>query len=57
MSQIVINGPEKALAAGAWANLNIKGKWDIELNTPFANKYNFVFVDKQDAVHFALKWT
>ena len=57
MSQITIEGHDKAIAAGVWSRVNIKGKWNIELNSsPFSNKYNFIFTEQKDATHFALKW-
>lgn len=57
MSQIIINGPKQAIKAGTWAEKNIKGNWQLNIDSsPFSNKYHFVFSDPKDATIFALKW-
>jgi hypothetical protein len=57
MNTIIIEGSDKALAAGGWAQTNIKHKWDISLDSvPFSNSYVFKFSNATDATLFALKW-
>lgn len=56
MNQITINGPERAIKAGTWAEKNIKGKWNLDSPDPFSGRYNFSFANKIDAAFFALKW-
>lgn len=56
MSQIIIEGPEKAIIAGTWAEENITGDWRLEMNDPFSNYYHFIFSRPQDATYFSLRW-
>lgn len=58
MTTVIIQSAETALYAGAWANKNIKHKWDIQLDNFHNNlaRYIFKFSDSHDATHFALKW-
>jgi hypothetical protein len=57
MNTIIIDGPDRAIQAGAWAQDNIKHKWGLDVSGgPFSNQYAFTFTDTKDATHFALKW-
>jgi len=57
MNTVIIEGPEKAIQAGSWAQDNLKNKWGLDVaDGPFSNQYAFTFATAQDATHFALKW-
>lgn len=56
MSTIIIEGPERAIRAGTWAENNIKDNWNLNLMDPFSNNYHFTFSNPDEASMFALKW-
>ena len=57
MNTIIIEGPNKALEAGAWVNVHIRGNWNVDIaDGPFSSTYVFSFEDAEDATHFALRW-
>jgi len=56
MNKIVIESPERAILAGTWAEKNIKGQWNLNLDDPFSNRYYFTFSSPKDATLFSLKW-
>lgn len=57
MNQIIIEGPERAIKAGTWAEKYIKDKWNLEIDSsPFSNRYHFSFSNPHDATFFALRW-
>ena len=56
MTTVIIEGPEKAIFAGTWAEKNIKNNWHLDVREPFANRYHFVFSDSKDATFFSLRW-
>lgn len=57
MTNVIIEGPERAIEAGTWAEKNIKSGWDLDISvSPFSNLYNFQFRDPKEAVLFSLKW-
>lgn len=54
---VTIQGPERAIKAGTWAEKNIHNKWKMDIDSsPFSNRYNFVFTNSIDASYFALRW-
>lgn len=56
MSTIIIEGPERAIKAGTWAEENVKDVWNLNLTDPFSNHYHFTFSNPDEASMFALKW-
>lgn len=56
MTTIIIEGPERAIRAGTWAEKNIKYGWNLDVLDPFSNQYNFQFTDPKEAIFFSLKW-
>jgi hypothetical protein len=56
MNTVIVEGPDRAIQAGTWAEQNTKGKWKFDLVDMFSSNYYFVFADAKDATHFALKW-
>ena len=53
---VVINGPERAIKAGTWAEQNLKHRWGLDVKEPFSNEFCFTFSNPQEASLFALKW-
>ena len=56
MTTVIIEGPERAIRAGTWAEKNIKFGWNLDVSDPFSNHYNFRFTDPKEATFFSLKW-
>ena len=59
MNTIIIEGPERAIRAGTWADKNIKNGWELDMINPLSKfpSYAFKFANSLDASFFALKWT
>ncbi len=57
MKSIIIDGAERAIRAGTWAEAHLK-EWSLEMVNPLskAPQYAFSFRDPHDATLFALKW-
>lgn len=57
MNSIIINGANRALAAGAWCRRQFGTNWELDLPAFGDNpSYTFKFKNPLDASFFALKW-